>query len=132
MRAVLADTGPLFAAADEDDSEHERALRQMDELDRHGLIVVIPYPILLEAYSLVWKRFGAHAALQWLGNAVDASLINPTPEDYSVACALVQALSDQDISLVDATVAALAKRLNVEVWTYDHHFDVMRAPVWRG
>jgi predicted nucleic acid-binding protein len=132
MRAVLADTGPLFAAADEDDSEHARALRQTDELDRHGLMVVIPYPILLEAYSLVLKRFGSHAALRWLGNAVDASLINPMPEDYSVACTLVQALSDQDISLVDATVAALAKRLHVEVWTYDHHFDVMRAPVWRG
>ena len=77
MRAVLADTGPLFAAADEDDSDHEKAVRQTDELDRHGLIVVVPYPILLEAYSLVLKRFGSNAALRWLGNAVDASLINP-------------------------------------------------------
>jgi len=34
MRAVLADTGPLFATADEDDADHERALRQIDELDR--------------------------------------------------------------------------------------------------
>ncbi len=35
------------------------------------------------------------------------------------------------ITLVDATVAALALRLGLEVWTYDHHFDVMRVPVWR-
>jgi predicted nucleic acid-binding protein len=131
MRAVLADTGPLFAAADQDDAEHERALRQIDELDHDGRIVLIPYPILLEAYSLVLKRFGAKAALQWLSNAVDASLVNPTSEDYSVACAIVRALSDQDISLIDATVATLATRLKVEVWTYDHHFDVMRVPVWR-
>jgi predicted nucleic acid-binding protein len=131
MRAVLADTGPLFAAADEDDAEHERALLQMDELDRDDWGVLIPYPILLESYSLVSKRFGSQPALRWLGNAVEASLLNPTPEDYSVACAIVRALSDQDISLVDATVAALATRLKVEVWTYDHHFDVMRVPVWR-
>lgn len=131
-RAVLADTGPLFAAADEDDSEHERALRQTDELERDGRIVLIPYPILLEAYSLVLKRFGSPAALRWLENAVEASLINPTPEDYSIACAIVRALSDQDISLVDATVATMAMRMKVEVWTYDHRFDVMRAPVWRG
>lgn len=131
MRAVLADTGPLFAAADEDDAEHGRALRQMDELDREGWAVLIPYPILLESYSLILKRFGPQAALLWLGNAAEASLLNPTPEDYSVACAIVRALSDQDISLVDATVAALATRLKVEVWTYDHHFDVMRVPVWR-
>ncbi len=132
MRAVLADTGPLFAAADEDDAEHGRALRQIDELDSEGRIVLIPYPILLEAYGLVLKRFGSQAALRWLGDAVEASLINPTPEDYSVACAMVRALSDQDISLVDATVAILATRLKVEVWTYDDHFDVMRVPVWRG
>jgi predicted nucleic acid-binding protein len=131
MHAVLADTGPLFAAADEDDADHERALRQTDELDRDGRIVLIPYPILLESHSLVLKRFGPRAALRWLESAVEASLINPTPEDYSVACAIVRALSDQDISLVDATVATMATRLKVEVWTYDHHFDVMRIPVWR-
>jgi predicted nucleic acid-binding protein len=131
MHAVLADTGPLFAATDEDDRDHDRALREIDELDRDGRIVLISYPILLEAYNLILKRFGSQGALRWLGNAVEASLINPTPEDYSVACAILRALSDQDISLVDATVATLAARLKVEVWTYDHHFDVMRVPVWR-
>jgi predicted nucleic acid-binding protein len=130
MHAVVADTGPLFAAADEDDGNHERALRQMDELDRDGCIVLVPYPVLLEAYSLVLKRFGCQAALRWLGNAIEASLINPTPEDYSVACGIVRALSERDISLVDATVATLATRMKVKVWTYDHHFDVMRVPVW--
>jgi predicted nucleic acid-binding protein len=131
MHAVLADTGPLFAAADEDDGEHERALRQISELARDGRIVLIPYPILLEAYSLIMKRFGSQGALHWLNDAVQGSMINPTPEDYSVACAIARALSDQDISLVDATVATLATRLKVAVWTYDHHFDVMRVPVWR-
>jgi predicted nucleic acid-binding protein len=132
MRAVLADTGPLFAAADADDAEHKRALLEIAELDRDGRTILIPYPILLEAYSLVLKRFGSQSALRWLDDVVGASLLNPSPEDYSVACAIIRALSDQDISLVDATVATLATRLKVEVWTYDHHFDVMRAPVWRG
>jgi predicted nucleic acid-binding protein len=132
VQAVLADTGPLFAATDEDDRDHDRALRQIDELDRDGRIVLIPYPILLEAYNLILKRFGSQGALQWLRNAVEAYMINPTPEDYSVACAIVRTLPDQDISLIDATVATLATRLKVEVWTYDHHFDVMRVPVWRG
>jgi predicted nucleic acid-binding protein len=131
MHAVLADTGPLFAAADEGDSNHETAVRQTHKLERDGRIVLIPYPILLEAYSLVLKRFGSQSALRWLENAVEASLINPSPEDYSIACAIVRALSDQDISLVDATVATLATRMKIEVWTYDHHFDVMRVPVWR-
>ena len=131
IHAVLADTGPLYAAADEDDADHERSLLQMEQLERDGRAVLIAYPTLLEAYSLVLKRFGSPAALRWLSDAVEASLINPTPEDYAMACAVVRALPDQDISLVDATVATLGTRLKVEIWTYDHHFDVMRVPVWR-
>jgi predicted nucleic acid-binding protein len=61
----------------------------------------------------------------------DAALVNPTQEDYRRAIAKVGALADQPITLFDATVAALAVRLNLEVWTYDHHFDLMRVAVWR-
>jgi predicted nucleic acid-binding protein len=43
----------------------------------------------------------------------------------------VHALPDQRITLFDATIAAVAANLGLEVWTYNHHFDVMRVPVWR-
>jgi predicted nucleic acid-binding protein len=43
----------------------------------------------------------------------------------------VRNLADPNITLVDATVAALAIRMRMDVWTYDHHFDVMRVGVWR-
>jgi predicted nucleic acid-binding protein len=35
------------------------------------------------------------------------------------------------ITLFDALAATLADRLGLEVWTHDHHFDVMRVAVWR-
>lgn len=62
---------------------------------------------------------------------VTTTLVNPTPEDYRQAAARIGALAGQCITLFDATVAVLATRLNLEVWTYDHHFDVMRVAVWR-
>jgi predicted nucleic acid-binding protein len=43
----------------------------------------------------------------------------------------VLSFKDQPITLFDATVAVLAQRTGLPVWTYDHHFDVMRVPVWR-
>ena len=131
MRAVLADTGPLYAAADDGDAHHQQALRQLQKLARERREVVVTYPTLLEAYSLVLFRMGTKAAFQWLTYMADASLVNPTPEDYRQAAARVRALADQRITLFDATVAALATRLGLEVWTYDHHFDVMRVSVWR-
>jgi predicted nucleic acid-binding protein len=130
-RAVVADTGPLYAANDKGDAHHQRALRELQALARERRDVLIPYPILLEAYSLLLFRLGRDAASDWLTEVADAALVNPTPEDYRQALATIRALDDQPITLFDATVAALAARLGLPVWTYDRHFELMRIKVWR-
>jgi len=130
-RAVLADTGPLYAAVDEGDEHHLDARRELQKLDGEQRNVVIAYPILLEAYSLVLYRLGFAAAHKWITFLDGASFINPDSEDFGRAVITVRNFPDQRITLVDATVAALAFRLDLEVWTYDHHFEVMRVPVWR-
>jgi predicted nucleic acid-binding protein len=93
--------------------------------------VLVAYPILLEAYSLLLYKLGRRAATGWLAEVSDASFLNPAPEDYARGLIMVQALPDQSITLVDATLAALSTRMGLDVWTYDHHFDVMRVGVWR-
>jgi predicted nucleic acid-binding protein len=131
IRAVLADAGPLFAAVDEADEHHHEARRQLQTLDQERRTVVIAYPILLEAYSLVLYRLGITAAQKWITLLTAGTHINPETEDYGRALAMARNFPDQRITLVDATLAALSLRLGLEVWTYDHHFDVMRVPVWR-
>jgi predicted nucleic acid-binding protein len=121
----------LYAAADEDDAYHEQALGQLQKLAAEHREVIVAYPTLLEAYGLLLFRMGTAAALKWLTYMRDASLVNPTQEDYRQALIRIRALPDQRVTLVDATVGALATRLGLEVWTYDHHFDVMRISVWR-
>jgi predicted nucleic acid-binding protein len=130
-RAVVADTGPLYAAADPDDAYHKRSRQELQRLAREKKEVVVAYPTLLEAYTLVLFRLGRSTASGWLNDMANAALVNPSPEDYRQAAARVQALVDQPVTLFDATVAALAARLGLEVWTYDHHFDLLRVPVWR-
>jgi predicted nucleic acid-binding protein len=131
-RAVLADTGPLYAAVDPDDQYHERAQTQLRALEDEGLSVVIAYPILLEAYTLILYRLGHPATSRWLEDVrAGTSLLNPTPQDYRDAMVLVSRFPDQSISLFDATLATLSSRFGLPVWTYDHHFDAMQAAVWR-
>ncbi|MGD0760816.1 MAG: PIN domain-containing protein [Candidatus Sulfotelmatobacter sp.] len=130
-RAVLADTGPLYAVVDPHDARHKQALGELRKLAREKLEVVVAYPILLEAHTLVLHRLGRNTASDWLADVSDAALVNPTSEDYREAIARIGALADQPISLFDATLAAMATRLGLQVWTYDHHFDVMRVGVWR-
>jgi predicted nucleic acid-binding protein len=131
MRAVLADTGPLYAAVDPEDAHHARAVQELQKLDRDGREVVVLYSTLLEAYSLILFRLGRDVASEWLADMASAALVNPRPEDYRLAAERIRSRADQPITLFDAVAAVIATRLKVEVWTYDHHFDVMRVPVWR-
>ena len=133
MRSVvIADTGPLYAAVDPDDAYHNQSQLELRRLSHGRRDVVIAYPTLLEAYTLVLYRLGHSTASVWLSNIMaGAALINPTPDDYHEAVNRIQTFTDQQITLFDAIVAVLAARLGVQVWTYDHHFDVMRVEVWR-
>jgi len=92
----------------------------------------VAYPTLAEAYTLVLYRLGSEAASSWLSDVRSGvALVNPTPEDYHDAMQRLLAFPDQPITLFDATLAVLCSRMGAEVWTYDHHFDLMRIAVWR-
>lgn len=131
-QALLADTGPLYAAVDRDDQYHARAQEELARLERAGLTVVVAYATLGESYTLILQRLGLHVAHHWLGEVVSgAHLVNPSADDYAAAAARVQAYANQPLTLFDAVLAILSARLEWPIWTYDHHFDLMRASVWR-
>jgi predicted nucleic acid-binding protein len=130
--AVLADTGPLYALSDPSDQYHDRARAEMGAIERRNLTVAVSYATLCEAYTLVLRRLGAAYAHQWLTEILDgAVLLNPEAADYSFAAGQLTRFSDHPITLVDAVTAALSRRLEIPVWTFDRHFTTMRARVWR-
>jgi len=130
-RPLIADTGPLYAAVDPNDQYHWRAQCELKRLREERNELIVAYPTLLEAYTLLLYRIGGETAMRWLRQVrAGAALVNPA-EDYQAAAKKVIAFKDQKITLFDATVAVLAERLGLRVWTYDHHFDVMRVQVWR-
>ena len=129
---VLADTGPLYAAQDPDDAHHRRSQDELARLRTQNLKVVVPYPILLESYSLVLRKLGIREAHAFLTQSVSTSILtNATTEDYQDASARVFPYQDQDITLFDTVLAAMSDRLEASIWTFDHHFDALRVDVWR-
>lgn len=133
MRAVLADTGPLYAALDPDDDNHGRAREDIERLNSGGLGVMVAYPTLCEGYSLILYRLGIATAHAWLEELREhASPINPVPDDYGKASELLLEYRDQGFSMFDAVTACFSERLELPIWTYDHHFDIMRVEVWRN
>lgn len=129
---MLADTGPLYALSDPSDQYHERACAEMEAIEQRNLTVAISYATLCEAFTLVLRRLGGAYARQWLTEILDgAVLLNPEAADYSFAAEQLTRFPDHPITLVDAVTAALSRRLEIPVWTFDRHFTTMRARVWR-
>ncbi len=95
--------------------------------------VLVVFPVLCEAYTLVLRRLGGRYAAGWLKEVLSVSLpVNPDAKDYLDAAQALGKYADQPITLVDAVVAGLTRRLAVPVWTFDRHFVTMRASVWRS
>ncbi len=132
MRAIVADTGPLYAAVDPDDQYHQRSQNELAQINRERISILVPYPVYLETHKLILQWLGFPQALGF-AKAIkqSANLINPIERDYELAVDLASKFPDQDISLCDAVTAVLATQLKVPVWTYDYHFDVMQVRVWR-
>jgi len=132
MIGVFADTGIFYALLDHTDTHHQRAQREMQKIIESDAIIYVSFPIFLEAYSLLLYRLGFLAAQEFTDYCLESvELVNPTPEEYLRAKDKASRYPDQTITLVDATTAVLSERMKLPVWTYDYHFDIMGATVWR-
>lgn len=125
---VVVDTGPLVALADADDHDHERCVRW---LRSSTACLVVPAPIVAEVCYLLGTRCGAAveaAFLDALGAGDPFELIAPTKDDYRRMAELVRQYGDFPLGGSDASVVALAERLNAyEVATLDRrHFSAIR------
>lgn len=132
MRSVLADTGPLYALVDPEDRFHGRARDEALRIAEQGWTPIVAFPTLLESHSLVLRRLGPGVSRRWLDEVTTGlGLLNPDRDDYLAASRRLRSFADQQITLFDALVAEIADQLQIHVWTFDHHFDVMGSAVWR-
>jgi predicted nucleic acid-binding protein len=130
-KAVLADTGPLYALADPSDQYHARAQEELERLTSSGDYVMITYPTLAEAYTLVLRRLGIDYAQGWLRELASGSILfGPEREDFQRAIDLILRFRDQPITIFDGVAATVCSRLKIRVWAYDRHFDVLKVKRW--
>ena len=133
IRRLLADTGPLYALADPQDQYHLRANRELDAIQRESVSFLVTQPTLCEAHALVARRLGYNFAARWLDALLESAAVAPASYgDLVEAQRSLERYSDQSIVLHDAIVAAFSRRVNVPVWTFDRHFDVLGVARYPG
>ena len=127
MRAILTDTGPLYAMADADDEWHDR-VRAFLEMGPHALIV--PVTVLPEVCYLIGAHLGAAAETRFV-RSVQSGEVKVEPlgkTDLTRTLAVMERYQDMHLGFVDASVVAVAERLKIrEILTTDRrHFSIIR------
>jgi len=123
---AIVDTGPLYAAADADDDDHETSLRV---LERRDLDLIVPALVVAEATYLIGRRLGPRAEAAFLRGLEGLEVEAPDRSDWPVMAALVERYADFPLGGTDASIAALADRLGTDlIITLDHrHFAALRS-----
>jgi predicted nucleic acid-binding protein len=122
---AIVDTGPLYAAVDEDDQRHERC---RDLLYRHDFRVVVPALVVAETTYFVGLRLGPHAEAAFLTGLEGVDIEAPASEDWPRIGELAEQYADFPLGGTDASIVALAERLETDVViTLDRrHFGAIR------
>jgi predicted nucleic acid-binding protein len=122
---AVVDAGPLYAAADVDDHDHAACGAALSRAD---LRLVVPALVVAEATYFVGRRLGADAEDAFLRGLAELDVEGPSREDFMRMAELVSEYADFPLGGTDASVIALAERLQAPVVvTLDRrHFAAVR------
>lgn len=127
---IVVDSGPLIAAAIEDDRDHRRCVDMFAVLHLSSEKLLVPQTVLAECAYTIQRQGGTAQELLFLQSIADGdlALVELVAEDMSRVIELVDTYDDFPLGTTDASVIAIAERLGItEIATLDHrHFPNVR------
>lgn len=124
---VVADTGALYALVDTSDAWHSRVITWWRS---NSSAIVVPITVLPEICYLLQTRIGPAAELAFVQAVAEEefTMESVEPEDLVRAASLIHEYADLPLGLVDASIVAVAERLDTrDILTTDRrHFSVVR------
>ena len=124
---ILVDTGPIVAVINDRDDHHQECTHLLERLPGP---LLIPATVATEVCLMLERRRGTFAELAFLSDvrAGQYTLIESLSADLARVTELVEKYDDLPLGTVDASVIALAERLNIAtVVTLDRRdFGIVR------
>lgn len=111
--AIIVDTGPIYALADADDQYHRATKKYIAATTE---LLIVPSPVVPEACYLLREHLGVEAELQFLRALANQELTleHFTAKDLARAIRILEQYREAAFGIVDATVMAMAERLNIK------------------
>ena len=121
---IFLDTSAIYALADTGDQMHSEAVSAFEAARNADEEVVTHSYVLVESAALLQRRLGLGAALTFLDNAANFTLVWVDGELHTRAVEYLQQARQADLSLVDAVSFLVMGELNTTHYLgFDGHFD---------
>ena len=125
--ALICDTGPLYAAMDRSDVDHEACAELLTSFSEQ---LLVPAPVAVELDWLASSRLGPQPFIAFLDDLDQGGIriVDLVAADYSRVRELLLEYVDLGLGFVDASVFALVERLGEpKLATLDRrHFGALR------
>jgi predicted nucleic acid-binding protein len=109
---IVVDTGVLLGAADADDADHDRCSAVLRD---HRGELRVPAPVVVETAWQIETNLGPPSEARFLRLVTGGELevVELNLDDYRRCVELIETYTDMGLGLVDASVVAIAERLEV-------------------
>jgi len=125
--ALICDTGPLYAAMDRSDQDHELCAHLLTTSSEQ---LLVPAPVVVELEWLASSRLGSEPFASFLRDVQEGAVViaDLARSDYARVRELLERYSDLKLGFVDAAVLAVVERLGeTKLASLDHrHFATVR------
>jgi predicted nucleic acid-binding protein len=127
-RAVLIDTGPLYALADPRDNRHAEAIQCLSQITRLSFPLFLTNLTIAETHRRILHSLGIQRGLAFLASVHDGNhnIVRPEESDDTKARDILNRYQDHHFSFTDGVCFAVMLRLGiVRAFSFDKHFQVM-------
>jgi uncharacterized protein len=121
---IFLDTSAIFALADIDDEKHSEAVRLFESVQDTGEQILTRSYILVESAALLQHRIGLDAALAFLREACNFTVLWVDESLHDRAVQLLNQRKPTKISLVDAVNVVVMQEKGIKKFlSFDKHFS---------
>jgi uncharacterized protein len=117
---VIVDTNIWVEAADRARPDHARCV---EVFRRYRTEIVVPALVIAEAAWFIEDRIGPAAEAVFLRTVTSVEIIDLTTGDWQRVIELVERYADLGLGTVDASIIAIAERLDVTTIATMNHRD---------
>ena len=121
MKRLVLDAGPLIALVSVKDDYYQECKAGFSKLPVLFGEVLTPLPVLFEVYKFVLREQSSREAMTALAVICEDTVVVPlSMEMFQDIYSMVRQIPNWQGSLEDASVVAVAKLYDANVWTLDY------------